>query len=288
MRKVTLSKNLWRFKKISMNQLLEDTNMNINNDINNDMKFLAKSEIRLKILSELNNEPDNVRGIVKKTNITYSSVSSNISKLEKNNYITKVDNKYYINPMTQVYFKTLMDFKNSVQIVNNYNAFWNKHNLNQLNISAIKRLTDLKNSELIETTPIDIYKTHNTIKDQILNSTNIHAIFPYIHPEYPKLIEEVLENEGSVELIVPQSIFKEMTFRINENIRKNAIRNGKLKVYSFKKDLNLYLTICDENMSLGLFKNDGSFDQNRILISNDIKSYKWAKNLFEDVKKEVR
>ena len=32
-------------------------------------------------------------------------------------------------------------------------------------------------------------------------------------------------------------------------------------------DLNLYLTVCDNSMSLGLFKNDGSFDQNRILIS---------------------
>ena len=36
-------------------------------DINNDMKFLAKSEIRLKILSELNKNQDNVRGLVKKT-----------------------------------------------------------------------------------------------------------------------------------------------------------------------------------------------------------------------------
>lgn len=40
--------------------------MNINNDINNDIQFLAKSEIRLKILSELNDEPNNVRGLAKK------------------------------------------------------------------------------------------------------------------------------------------------------------------------------------------------------------------------------
>ena len=40
-------------------------------------------------------------------------------------------------------------------------------------------------------------------------------------------------------------------------------------------------------MSLGLFKNDGSFDQNRILISKDEKSYEWAKELFEYVKDRV-
>lgn len=262
--------------------------MSITNNIDNDIKFLAKSEIRLKILRELDKKPDNVSGLVKKTKIAYSSISSNVGKLETHNYITKVENKYHINPMTQVYFKTLMDFKNSVELVNSYDSFWNKHDLNQLSITSIKRITDLKNSELIETTPIDIYKTHNTIKNQIMNSRNVRAIFPYLHPEYPNLIEGVLKNNGSVELIVPKGIFKEMMFRVNNTVRRNAVRNKKLKVYSFKDDLNLYLTICDDNMSLGLFKNDGSFDQNRILVSNDKQSYKWAEELFNHVKKQVK
>lgn len=262
--------------------------MSISNNIDNDIKFLAKSEIRLKILSELDKDPDNVQGIVEKTELAYSSVSNNIYKLEDNNYITKVENKYYVNPMTQVYFKTLMDFKKSVDLVNDYYAFWNKHDLNQLSIAAVKRITDLKNSQLIETTPIDIYKTHNIIKDQIIDSKNVKAVFPYLHPEYPNLIEGVLKNNGNVELIVPKSIFKELMFRVNDNVRKKAIREKKLKVYSFKKDLNLYLTICDENMSLGLFKNDGSFDQNRVLISKDEQSHNWALELFNYVKRQVR
>ena len=54
--------------------------MDTSNNIDNDIKFLAKSEIRLKILNELDKHPDNVRGLVKKTNIAYSSVSSNIGK----------------------------------------------------------------------------------------------------------------------------------------------------------------------------------------------------------------
>ena len=262
--------------------------MYIHNDIDDDIKFLAKSEIRLKILNELYKKPNDVRGLVKQTDITYSSVSSNVIKLEKNNHIKKIKNNYYVNPMTEVYLKTLMDFKNSVQMVNDYESFWDKHDLNQLSINSIRRITDLKDSELIETTPIDIYKTHNTIKNQISVSNCVKGVFPYLHPDYPGLIEEVLQNEGSVELIVSKSIFKELMLRINDNIRKNAIKEQKLKVYRFKKDLNLYLTICDESMSLGLFKTDGSFDQNRILISDNPKSYSWAEDLFEYVKNEVR
>ena len=261
--------------------------MNMTNDINNDIKFLAKSEIRLRILSELNKEPNNVNGLVRKTNITYSSISNNLGKLEKHNHITKIDNKYHVNPMTIVYFKTLMDFKNSIELVNSLDSFWYKHNLNQLSLNSVKRITDLKNSKLIETTPIDIYKTHNTIKQQIMDSVNVKAVFPYLHPEYPYLIEGILQNNGSVELVIPRSIFKEFIFRMNGKIRKEAIKKGKLKVYIFKEELNLYLTVCDDSMGLGLFKNDGSFDQNRILISNDLKSLNWAEELFEHVKKQV-
>ena len=68
--------------------------MLVQNEINDDIKFLAKSEIRLKILSELNERPNDIRGLVKKTKITYSSVSSNVNKLEANNYIKKVEKKY--------------------------------------------------------------------------------------------------------------------------------------------------------------------------------------------------
>lgn len=267
---------------------MDKKTMNIKNDIDNDLKFLAKSEIRMKILSELDKKPDNVRGIVKKTNITYSSVSSNIGKLEKGEYIKKVNKKYHVNPMTKVYFNSLMDFKHSVDMINTYDALWDKHNLNQLSIESIKNISDLKDSKIIETTPIDIFKTHNIIKKQMSHSTTVQAIFPYLHPEYPQLIENILKNGGSAELIIPQSIFKEFISRINEKIRKTSVKKGKLQIYNYKDNLNLYLTLCDENISLGLFKNDGSFDQNRILISNNSKSHIWASELFKHVKNQVK
>lgn len=266
---------------------LEEKKMNIHNEINNDIKFLAKSEIRLKILSELYAQPNNVRGLVKKTNITYSSISSNISKLEQNNHIKKINRKYHVNPMSEIYFKTLMDFKNSVDLISDYDGFWDKHNLNQLSMDSLKNITDLKDSELIETTPLDIYKTHNTVKEQLMKSKSLKAIFPYLHPEYPQLIENILKNDGYVELIIPKIIYQATISQIDLKIRKNASRTKNLNIYPVDSDLKVYLTISDGSMSLGLFKNDDSFDQNRILISEAEKSQKWAENLFETIKGEV-
>ena len=256
-------------------------------NLNNDIKFLAKSEIRLKILSELQKKPKSIKEIVKDTKITYSSVSSNLSKLEEHEYIVKHKNKYHINSLSAIYYNSLMDFKASIDLINDFNEFWGKHNIDQLSIDSIQNINDLKDSKLIETTPIDIYKTHNTIKERITESKNIKAIFPYLHPEYPQLIEDMLKNDGCVEILIHRNMFREIIFKIDNETRKNATKNEKLKVYTTKNDLRLYLTVCDKSMSLGLFKNDGSFDQNRILLSESEKSIFWANNLFETILEKV-
>lgn len=287
MLKLILQKNSLRFKEFFYQKNNRRQKMYTCNEINGNLKFLAQSEIRLKILSELYEKPENIRGLVKKTKINYSSVSSNISKLEENEFIHKIEKEYYLNPMSKIYFETLMDFKRSIDIIIDYGAFWNQHNINQLSIDSMENIIDLKDSKLIETTPLDIYKTHNTTKNQLIESKNVKAIFPYLHPEYPDLIETILKNGGSVELVIPRVLFKAIMSPINDLVKKDAINQGRLIVYTVTNELNLYLTICDDKMSLGLFKNDGSFDQNRILVSDDEKSHEWAEKLFKHVKHMV-
>ena len=148
----------------------------------------------------------------------------------------------------------------------------------------MKNITSLHDSQLIKTTPLDIYKTHNRIKGQFLLSYNIKAIFPYLHPDYPVIIEQVLKKGGNVELIVNDAIFEILISNIDSDIKKTSTKNGCLKVHRLRNNLNLYLVISDKNTNLGLFKSDGSFDQNRLLTSGSEQAIGWANNLFENIK----
>lgn len=49
--------------------------------IQKDIMFIVKSEIRLKILTELNDKPQTIKEIVNKTKMAYSSVSNNLNIL---------------------------------------------------------------------------------------------------------------------------------------------------------------------------------------------------------------
>ena len=58
------------------------------------------------------------------------------------------------------------------------------------------------------------------------------------------------------------------------------------KLSSYNGENNFLLIITDTVMVFGLFKEDGYFDQNRLLISKHDDSIKWALGLFENFKKE--
>ena len=255
--------------------------------IDDNMMFIVKSEIRLKILTELNKRPQSIKEIVSETNMAYSSVSNNLNKMLYKNHVTKENRIYEMTPMTKLYFDQLIEFKKSVDVVKNFDKFWDKHDLTYLNDESINNITELYESELIETNPVDIYKTHNNVKKQLEESKSIKGILPYIHPDYPQLFENILRNDGSVELLIQKDVYKTMSTQIDNKLRQISIKKGNLKIHILSKNIDIYLLICDEKMNLGLFKNDGSYDQNRILNSDSDESLHWAKNLFETIKESV-
>jgi len=83
----------------------------------------------------------------------------------------------------------------------------------------------------------------------------------------------LIENKIDVEAIVSDNIF-------NIFEKESKIEN----LSSFSQNKNFLLIITDEVMVLGLFKEDGYFDQNRLLTSKNADAIKWAVNLFENFK----
>lgn len=51
-------------------------------------------------------------------------------------------------------------------------------------------------------------------------SYNIKAIFPYLHPDYPVIIEQVLQKGGNVELIINDEIFESLIDSIDRKLKE--------------------------------------------------------------------
>ena len=133
----------------------------------------------------------------------------------------------------------------------------------------------LGNASLIESNDIDAYRTYNYIESALEQANEVKCILPFNYDNFNKKLDNLMEQGKHVEAIVGESIFS-----IFEEASKVE------KISSFSGNNNILLIITDEVMILGLFKEDGSYDQNRLLISKNYDSIRWAMSLFENFKNE--
>ena len=64
-------------------------------------------------------------------------------------------------------------------------------------------------------------------------------------------------------------------------MKKSLLGNEKVCVKCIEKDLKLFLSSCDNFMSLTLFLKDGHYDDSQILIGKDENARKWASSLIQ-------
>ena len=252
--------------------------------IEDELKFLINSKIRMKILNCLFYKSFSMKDMHIKAGLTYSSISNNIRKLEEKGYITKISGKYKLNNLMKMRLYDIIDFNDSINIINEYSNFWTNHNVESIDNGSLKRISQLKNSQIIESDPTDIYKTHNYFKDLLKESNNIKSIFPFIHPEYYSIFENLIKNRANIELLLPKSIATSFIKVMNSKLTKIDLNEGKLKIKSLNIEIKFSLTVANNFISFGLFKVDNSYDQNKILISTTKEAIDWGNKTFETYK----
>lgn len=253
-----------------------------------ELKFINGSNVRLRIMVDLSKKPHRLIDFNKDSLLTYSSLSTNIHKLCERRLVEKVQNKFRLTNIGRIYLIALMDFQDELNTINNFSDFWLNHDIYPISNSYFHKLSSLKGSELISSSPSDIYRTHEEFRKIFTSASVLKVIFPYFHPEYPKLIRRLVLSRAKIEIILPRVISRRFVQCIGEVIVKDAIENGLLRILEIDEHIKLALAISDKNVSIGLFKTDGSYDQNRLLVSCEEKAIDWANKLFNSYRDDAR
>ncbi|AMK14848.1 helix-turn-helix transcriptional regulator [Methanobrevibacter olleyae] len=249
--------------------------------VNKELKFLSNPEIRLKILVDLGEGPKKVRDIARYSLLSYSSISSNMHRLSHEGFVEKIHNSFQLTNLGVIYISILMDFYDIISAVNDYSDFWLEHDINSLSVNDLNKLSSLEGSELIRCNSTDIYKTHKEFKRIFKDSKNLKVIFPYLHPEYPKLIRRLILKGINVELIVPKNILENFVKDIGKDVVKKGIEEGNFSMKYLDEHIKIALSVSHNFVSIGLFKIDGTYDQNRLLLSDKEKAINWGLAVFK-------
>ncbi|WP_295112992.1 winged helix-turn-helix domain-containing protein [uncultured Methanobrevibacter sp.] len=241
--------------------------------ISEELKHLTNSLSRIKILATLYECPKTMKDLTQDTGLSYSSVSSNMHKLELDNYVYRESSKYYLSNCMKLKIENILELNEIIHTLNKFFNILDKHLVEMIPNDSIAELYLLGQATLIESNDIDAYRTYNYIENILQQANSVRCILPFYYEKFNKQLDNLVEGDKYVEAIVYKNIFH--IFKEDSNIENLS---------SFNEENNFLLILTDSVMILGLFKEDGFFDQNRLLVSKNKDSIKWAENLFENFK----
>ena len=260
---------------------------NISNTIENyepiskDIKFLPKSMIRLAILKTLYECPMNMREVNHETKINYSAISNNMHMLELGGYIYQENECYFLSNAMRIYMGNMLQLGQLMSLLERIAPITQDHIVHSLPLDSMYNFHHLDDANLIEADGLNVYKTYDLIEKAIKKSDCLNAILPFSYNNFNESIKRIASKNKLIHLISPVDI-KDF---ILKNI-KTSRSNLRIDFLDFDEDDYLLLVCSDKKMMLGFFKEDGIYDQNRLLTSTNDKCIEWANELFNNFKKE--
>lgn len=249
--------------------------LNSYESISEEVKYLNNSLIRLKILAILYEKPLNMKDLNSTTNLSYSSISSNMHHLELKGHVYRHLNKYHLSNDTRMKIEQIVELNEIIKLLNEFFNILDCHLVNMIPNQSIAELYLLGNARIMESDGIDVYKMYNYMEDVLSNASDAKCVLPFYYENFNERLNNLVESDKEVEVMIPDVLFDVFEER-------SKIRN----ISTFDGECNFLLIVTDDTMILGLFKEDGYFDQNRLLTSKNEDSIKWANNLFENFKNE--
>lgn len=253
------------------------------NSIENDIKFIPKSLLRMEIINYLHKKPSSMSEINNQRNINYSAISTNIHYLSVNDYIIRKKDKYQLSNVMENYLYNLNELNSVVNFIDDFFYFFHNHSIHGISNNSLLTISHLINSKMIENEDLNVYKSYDFIIATIKEAKFVNGILPFYHDDVNNILKNLSKRDGMINLLIPSNLEKNFnrTFNTCDN-------NLNFEYFDYNKIPYFLLIYTDKVMILGLFKDDGSYDQNRLLASKNTNALLWSENLFTDFKNKIK
>lgn len=255
------------------------------NDFQEEIKFLINSEIRLKILGCLFSSSASIKEIEEKTNFGYSSILDNINKLKEKNFIYSINDEYYLYNKTKIKLNYMLYFNKSSNFIIKNATFLN-NSLIDIDIDLNKDLSALDGSKLIESNNMDLFRPTEIFQRSLMGFKFLKGIFPYFHPNHDDIISYWIDNDCTVDLILPDEVSEAIkNFIIGYVPKSKNIKNKHIKLKPNDKNIPFAFTVSDKCLVLAFYYKSGKFNQNAVITSTSPNAIQWGLKLYEEYEK---
>lgn len=246
-----------------------------------DIKFLAVSNVRTKILLSLYDGPKKLAYLREKTGIASSTIIHGLGQLENKKWITRRGDNSYLTSKGKIVLINLIKLMKKLETINNQQIFWKNHNLNGIPLKLQKNIQLLNESYLVEVQLDNLEEPFTRYLKMLSNANNISAILPVCFSRHTDAIQRVLVNGGVVKLILDKNILKQFIKQFNSDDVLKFLKQGLLEIWVVPDNLEVACVVSENFTSLGLFFENGVYDTSCLLMGHTQTTLDWGNSLFQ-------
>ena len=254
-----------------------------------DVRHILSSTMRTKLLLSLYNNKKKLATLRDDLKKPSAAILHGIKELEKNSLINKFDKYYCLSSTGYILAVNLLKLVEKWYSIEFNSDFWINQDISAIPPQYLKEIAIFKNAEYIISNENDLTKALHEYLDMMAKTNNLKIILPIFSRVHLDAIIHKLDNNCNIELIIDENILESIN---NNGYKKKLFKNSKdnekrtnLKILKVKENLNLFLTVSNDFISLSLFLEDGSYNDLNILIDKSKKAIDWGANVFDHYKK---
>ncbi|MBM4241593.1 MAG: DUF1724 domain-containing protein [Euryarchaeota archaeon] len=256
-------------------------------EVKDDLKFLASSNVRQKIMLSLSEGSKNLRTLRSEIDLSSSTILHSMNRLENKNLIFKKGDLYFLSQTGKIIILKLIDLTQTLVSIKRFMRLWSNHQMGAIPENLLEDIGCLCNSQLVESTTINIAKPQTTYFELLKNAKKIRAITPVFFPLHIDLIKELLEKDVQVELILTTEILDKLIEVTDQKKFRKALSAKNFTIRETNEEIRLTVVVTDYFIVLGLFSNDKTYDTSKLLIGKEKDAIDWGNKLFAHFKNKA-
>ncbi|MDY6964612.1 MAG: winged helix-turn-helix domain-containing protein [Halobacteriota archaeon] len=248
------------------------------------LRLLARSEIRIKILTSLNDGSKNLGELREVLDLSSSTILHSMRDMEIEGLIENTNAGYTLTNVGRIQAILLHDLIKAIAVLSKDKDFWLTHDLSGIPDHLLKRFWELSDCEIMMATPDDLLKPFSKYTQQIMKAKEMKGVSPVFHPDFPNVMNILLNKKTDVELIITRKVATKI-MGAHRGLLENSTAEPNFRLWVTDEDLNVNFTVTESAFSMGLFRNDGIFDISIDLFAYASDALNWGRDLFEYYRK---
>lgn len=244
------------------------------------LKAFTRSAVRTKIMLCLMDKELSAGDLEDEMGIRVSTILHSMKEMVEEDLAKRSPGGYSLTNIGKIQALLLNGLVSATVALDQRKAFWLSHDISSIPENLLIKIGMISQSHIMEADPAALLKVAQHAIAEMVKAKEIYGLSPIIIPGFSEAIIKAVENGANVNLILTESIIKEVVEQYHKEI-KDLLLHSNFKLYHLSEEVKVAFTVIDSLLSLGLYRIDGGYDLGKDLICIGPVARSWGLELFE-------